>query len=99
MRQAKITRQLGVSRQAVSLRQAAWQAGGTDDLGGHRRRPGGLGVPGQQLLDQRAAAPAGDAGAAAAPDLLEVAGSGRDRLADLPVGDGPAVADEHRPEY
>ena len=66
---------------------------------GHRRRAGGLvvGVLSQQLLDQGAAAAAGDAGAAAAPDLLEVAGSGRDRLADLPVGDGPAVADVHRP--
>jgi hypothetical protein len=67
-----------------------------------QRRLGPLGalvVLGEQLLDQRAAAAAGDPGAAEAADLVEVAGPRLDRLADLPVGDGTAMADEHRADF
>jgi transposase len=51
VRQAEAARQLGVSRQAVSLWHAAWQTGGTDAL--RSRGPTG---PSPRLSDQQLAA-------------------------------------------
>jgi transposase len=50
VRQAEIARQLGVSRQAISLWHARWQAGGTDAL--RSRGPTG---PAPRLSDQQLA--------------------------------------------
>ena len=50
VRQAEVARQLGVSRQAVSLWHARWQAGGTDAL-----RSRGLTGPTPRLSDQQLA--------------------------------------------
>jgi transposase len=50
VRQAEVARQLGVSRQAVRLWHARWQAGGTDAL--HSRGPTG---PAPRLSDQQLA--------------------------------------------
>src|SRR6266702_8974562 len=50
----------------------------------------------EELLEQWAAAAAGETSAAIPTDLVEVARTRRDRLADLPVGQRQTMTDEHR---